>query len=129
MPWIYLGSTCSLWASPGAAPGWVLGRVVPQSGTAAFCLGWLLTPDLEAPEILQEPCPVEGAVDGRLVAPARRQHQSAHPDDQHQDVGVLSLADELILFWGCSEGTRPLGKLGSPGLPSWTTLPRARRPL
>lgn len=52
-PWVSLGSTCSLWVSPGATPGWVLGRVVPRSGTAAFCLGWLLTPDVEALEILQ----------------------------------------------------------------------------
>lgn len=33
---------------------WVLGRVVPQPGITAFCLGWLLTPELQAPEILRE---------------------------------------------------------------------------
>lgn len=33
---------------------WVLGRVVPQPGITAFYLGWLLTPELQAPEILRE---------------------------------------------------------------------------
>ena len=47
------GSACSLWLSPGAASGWALGRVVAQPGTAASCLGWLLTPELEGQEILQ----------------------------------------------------------------------------
>lgn len=56
-PQLYLSdvdSSCVL-DSPGTAPGWVLGRVVAQPGTAASCLGWLLTPELEAQEILQGP--------------------------------------------------------------------------
>lgn len=38
-------------------------------------------------------------------------------------VGVPSLADEPVLLLGCLEGCRPLGEVGSPGLPSWTLLP------
>lgn len=38
-------------------------------------------------------------------------------------VGVPSLADEPVLLWGCLEGRRPVGEMGSPGLPSWTLLP------
>lgn len=66
-------------------------------------------------------------MDGKPVAVAHRQHQSAHPAGQHQGVAVPSLADEFILLWGCSEGVRLLGEVGSPGLPSWTTSLRAGR--
>lgn len=51
--------------------------------------------------------------------------KSAHPAAECQGVGVPGLADEFILLLGCSEGIRPLGEVGSPGLPSWTTFPRA----
>lgn len=66
-------------------------------------------------------------MDGKPEALAHRQHRSAHPAGQHQGVAVPSLADEFILLWGCSEGIRPLGEVGSPGLPSRTTSLRAGR--
>lgn len=45
------------------------------------------------------------------------------PKASAKGVGVPSLADEPVLLLGCLEGRRPLGEVGSPGLPSWTLLP------
>lgn len=79
-------STCSLWTSPGAAPGGVLGRVVAQGWHYSFLPG--LAPGsitrgsgnpTRAGSVRTLPCPAEGAVDGTPVAPASRQHQSACP--------------------------------------------------
>lgn len=116
-------STCSVRASPGAAPGWVLGRVVAQGWHYSFLPG--LAPGSvtrgsgnpsRAGSARTLPCPVEGAVDGRPVAPASRQHQSARPARGCQGVGVPSWQMSPSFWLGLFRGQQAPGGGGKPSL-------------
>lgn len=65
-------------------------------------------------------------MDGRPVAPSHSISQLTLMTSA-KGVGVPSLADNPILLSGCLEGSRPLGEVGSLGLPSWTMLPGAEQ--